>query len=104
MPEGGVLSSQDNDVIRARDVMAKMTDTGRAIFRRLMWRPTEHHTAEDLAEHAGLSGVNAVAGALSWPGKYCYRMGKELPFKWARTQDGETTYWMEAETAQIFRW
>lgn len=105
LPPGGVLSKVDNDVRVARKLLDKLSDTALQIFRQLMWHPGTGHSSHELAKKAGLPSSNAVAGALSWPGKHAYAMGKNLPFKWRRDEaTGQAIYFMEDDTAQIFRW
>ena len=44
-----------------------------------------------------------MAGILAWPGRYCRKLGKELPIATARREDGGTDYWMDEATAALFR-
>ncbi len=105
LPAGGVLSQVDNDVRVARKLLDKLSEKALRIFKHMMWHPGSGYTSHELAKVAGLDSSNAVAGALSWPGKHTYKLGKKLPFKWRRDEEtGQAIYSMDDEVAQIFRW
>lgn len=99
-----ILQDHDNDIDLAREILAKFSDAAKSIFSVLSHQPTVKISGWDLAKKAGLKNTHAMAGALSWPGKHCYAAGKKLPFEWEKDPDGHTTYWMEKDVAQLFRW
>ncbi len=74
------------------------------LFELLAREPGRRWSGNALAEELGLQkGAHGVAGILAWPGRYCRKLGKELPIATARREDGGTDYWMDAATAALFR-
>jgi hypothetical protein len=103
MPEF-VLQREDNDVDVARELLSKFSYPAKRVFTLLSMRPGLEMSAEQICKETGITSSNALAGVLSWPGKYCYSAGKELPFQWSKAPDGATVYVMSADVAKIFRW
>jgi hypothetical protein len=74
------------------------------LFDLLAAEPGRRWSGNALAEALGLQkGAHGVAGILAWPGRYCRKLGKELPIATARREDGGTDYWMDEATAALFR-
>ena len=42
-----------------------------------------------------------VAGILAWPGRYCRKLGRELPIATEGRDDGGTNYYLQPEVAAL---
>ena len=96
---------EPGDSALAEQVIRKMTAPARRIFGLLA--AGNGDTVEGkwsvpaLTEMIGLNNSNELAGMLAWPGRYCYAVGRTLPFLWEGTEAG-AAYWMEPEVATLF--
>jgi hypothetical protein len=91
------------DADLAIEVWGKFTDSARALFSILLDSPGREFGGDELATRLGLSGKNAVAGLLGWPGRHCHEVGREWLWDW-RYPDGKTAvYWLTPEIAELFQ-
>src|SRR4051812_18638732 len=61
----------------ARQVWSKLSQPAKRLVSILVDSPTEPVGGDELAERAGIpNGKQGVAGALGWPGRYCYAVGR----------------------------
>ncbi|MFE9207515.1 DUF6416 domain-containing protein [Micromonospora sp. NPDC007230] len=87
----------------ARKVWGKLSDSAKALFSILIDAPGREFSGDELAERLGMSGKNAVAGLLGWPGRHCIEAGREWLWDW-RYPDGKTVvYWLTPEMAELLR-
>ena len=98
-------TNSQEDLALARVVWEKLSPRAKAIFSRLMERPGEKVSAEDLASACDIPhGRYGVAGALAWPGRHCAAVNRKLPTQWEEGSDGSGgLYWFEPEVADLFR-
>ena len=83
-------------------VWSKLSISAKLIFRRLMESPGEKVSARELAEIAEIdAGRNGVAGALAWPARHCYAVGREFPIRFEESGD-TSSYWIFNTPAQLF--
>jgi hypothetical protein len=81
----------------------KLAPPARQLFDVLIDAPGERFAGESIAKLVGLQkGAHGVAGILAWPGRYCRRLGRELPIDTEGRGDGGTDYFMEPGTAALF--
>lgn len=81
----------------------KLAPPARALFDVLIDEPGRRHTGNELAARLQLEkGAHGVAGILAWPGRYCRKLGRELPIATAGRDDGGTDYFMAPELATLF--
>lgn len=104
---------QDNDLELARKVFRQLSERAKTMFNVLMDKPgkTNKLRGEQLA--LAVSGVmvnevdaaHHIAGVQGWPGRYCLRVGRELPIMWEKAPVGSTSgsYWMDESVAALFR-
>lgn len=96
-------TSSDEEL--ATTYWAKLTPTARAIFKVMMAEPGRRFPGDEIAAEIGQSkGSFGVAGALAWPGRHAYAMGRSLPFEWEPDSDERRGgYWMSPDVADLFR-
>ncbi len=99
--EVSAWSAQDAD--QATWLYGKLAPPARELFDLLVDAPGERFAGNAVAARLGLDkGAHGVAGILAWPGRYCRKLGRELPIATAGRDDGGTDYFMEPEVAGIF--
>ena len=76
--EARAWSAADAD--QASWLLAKLALPARQLFELLAAHPGERFAGEAIARQLGLEkGAHGVAGILAWPGRYCRRLGREMP-------------------------
>jgi hypothetical protein len=94
-------SAQDAD--RAAWLYHRLAPPARALFDILIDAPGQTFSGNELASRLGLEkGAHGVAGVLAWPGRYCRKLGRELPFATEGRPDGGTDYSMAPTVAELF--
>jgi len=98
-------SNSGEDVALARTVWGKLSPRAQAVFKFLMEAPGQRFTAEELADTLDIpNGKYGVAGALAWPGRHSYAVGRWLPVRYEKGPVGDgALYWMEPEVGALFR-
>ncbi|MGC4874976.1 DUF6416 domain-containing protein [Micromonospora sp. DT43] len=92
-----------SDAELAKKVWGKFSDSAKALFSILIDSPGREFGGDELAELLDMSGKNAVAGLLGWPGRHCIEARREWLWDW-RYPDGLTAvYWLTPEMAELFR-
>jgi hypothetical protein len=81
----------------------KLAPPARALFDLLIEEPGKRHPGNEIAARLELEkGAHGVAGVLAWPGRYCRKLGRDLPIATEGRDDGGTDYFMEPELAKLF--
>jgi hypothetical protein len=100
--EGAPWTAEDGET--AAWLRGRLAGPAGELFDLLAREPGRRWSGNALAEELGLQkGAHGVAGILAWPGRYCRKLGKELPIATARREDGGTDFWMDEATAALFR-
>ena len=95
-------SARDAD--QAAWLYSKLAPPARELFDLLAENPGDRIAGEQLAKRLGLDkGSHGVAGVLAWPGRYSRHLNRELPIETEGRADGGTDYYMNPETAQLFK-
>lgn len=96
-------SEADEDLAAA--YWAKLSSTAKAIFGLLMDTPGRKFTGDEIAAELGIDkGSFGVAGAMAWPGRHAYALGRKLPVEWQADHEVIAGgYWMVPEVATLFR-
>lgn len=91
------------DEEQAAWLLGKLAPPARALFDLLAGNPGERISGNDLAARLKLDkGAHGVAGILAWPGRYCRKLGRELPILTEGREDGGTDYYMDPDVAKLF--
>ena len=91
------------DAEQAAWLYGKLAPPARALFDLLIDAPGTRISGNDLAARLKLEkGAHGVAGILAWPGRYCRKLGRELPLATEGRDDGGTDYFMEPAVAELF--
>jgi len=94
-------SARDAD--QATWLYGRLAPQARALFDILLDDPGQRFAGNDLAARLELEkGAHGVAGVLAWPGRYCRKLGRDLPIATEGREDGGTDYFMEPEIAELF--
>ena len=109
-PEGsGVVSGSDlphwtaADGELARQIWSKLSQSAKRLVSILVDSPNERVGGDELAERAGIpNGRQGVAGALGWPGRYCYAVDRRWFWSWEDSDSG-SVYWLSPDVAELFR-
>ena len=77
---------------------------GARVVRHAADSPGARVGGEQVARQLGLDkGAHGVAGILAWPGRYSRHLGRVLPIATEGRADGGTDYYMDPETAALFK-
>ena len=94
-------SARDAD--QAAWLYLKLAPPARELLDLLIDAPGERFSGNDIAARLRLEkGAHGVAGILAWPGRYCRKLGRELPISTAGRDDGGTDYFLEPAAAKLF--
>jgi hypothetical protein len=94
------------DVDDAAVVWRKFSPRAQAVFSVLMDSPGIALPADELAAKIGLTnGRHGLAGVVAWPSRQCAELGFVPPFRFdnSAAPNEAGTYWMDPETADLFR-
>jgi len=95
-------SAEDAD--QAAWLYRKLAPPARELFDVLADSPGARVGGEQLARQLGLDkGSHGVAGILAWPGRYSRHLDRVMPIATEGRSDGGTDYYMDPETAELFR-
>jgi hypothetical protein len=95
-------SAQDAD--QAAWLYRKLAPQARELFDLLADTPGARIGGEHVAQRLGLEkGSHGVAGILAWPGRYSRHLNRVMPIATEGRPDGGTDYYMDAETADLFK-
>lgn len=101
MREASAWSANDADP--AAWLYGKLAPPARELFDLLVDAPGQRFSGNEIASRLRLEkGAHGVAGILAWPGRYCRKLGRELPIATAARDDGGTDYYLEPEIAALF--
>jgi Family of unknown function (DUF6416) len=93
-----------DDADQAAWLYRKLAPPARELFDVLAERPGARIGGEQLARQLDLDkGSHGVAGILAWPGRYSRHLGRAMPIATEGRADGGTDYYMDPETAELFR-
>jgi hypothetical protein len=93
----------EDDLDEARWVYLKLSDPARELFDLLINSPGQHFSGNEIASRLALEkGAHGVAGVLAWPGRWCRKLGRELPIDTEAREDGGTDFTMNEDTAALF--
>jgi hypothetical protein len=95
-------SSADGDLAAA--VWDRLSEPARRLFSTLIDAPEDRFSGDELARMLGIEkGKLAIAGLLTWPGRYCRDVNRD--YFWSFDYpDGELAeYWFTPENAALFR-
>lgn len=93
-----------DDVETAAWLYRKLAPPARELFDLLADSPGARVGGEHVARQLGLDkGSHGVAGILAWPGRYSRHLGRVLPIATEGRADGGTDYYMDSETASLFK-
>lgn len=92
------------DADQAAWLYRKLAPPARDLFDILAGSPGSRIAGEQLAQRLNLDkGSHGVAGILAWPGRYSRHLGRVMPIATEGRADGGTDYYMEPQTAELFR-
>ncbi len=101
MHETSGWSATDAD--QAAWLYGKLAPPARELFDLLIDAPGQRFAGNDIASRLRMDkGAHGVAGILAWPGRYCRKLGRELPISTAARDDGGTDYYLEPDIATLF--
>jgi hypothetical protein len=93
-----------DDAETAAWLYRKLAPPARELFDLLADSPGARVAGEQVARQLGLDkGAHGVAGILAWPGRYSRHLGRVLPIATEGRADGGTDYYMDPETAALFK-
>jgi hypothetical protein len=101
MSEWSVLDGDDAAV-----AWRKFSPRAQAVFSLLMDNPGIAIPADEIAAKIGLTnGRHGLAGVVAWPSRQCAELGFLPPFRFdnSAAPNEAGTYWMDPETAELFR-
>ncbi len=99
-----VQSWSADDADQAAWLYRKLAPPARELFDVLVDRPGTRVAGEQLAKQLDLDkGAHGVAGILAWPGRYSRHLNRTMPIATEGRADGGTDYYMEPDTAELFR-
>ena len=81
----------------------KLAAPARELLDLLIDEPGKRFSGNEIAARLRISnGAHGVAGLLAWPGRYCRKLGRELPIATEGREDGGTNYYLRPEIAKLF--
>jgi hypothetical protein len=93
-----------DDADQAAWLYRKLAPPARELFDLLAGSPGTRVGGEQLAKQLDLDkGAHGVAGILAWPGRYSRHLSRVMPIATEGRADGGTDYYMDPETAELFR-
>jgi hypothetical protein len=93
-----------DDAETAAWLYRKLAPPARELFDLLADSPGARVGGEQVARQLGLDkGSHGVAGILAWPGRYSRHLGRVLPIATEGRADGGTDYYMDPDTAALFK-
>jgi hypothetical protein len=93
-----------DDADQAAWLYRKLAPPARELFDLLAGSPGTRIGGEQLAKQLDLDkGSHGVAGILAWPGRYSRHLDRVMPIATEGRADGGTDYYMDPETAELFR-
>jgi uncharacterized protein DUF6416 len=93
-----------DDADQAAWLYRKLAPPARELFDVLAGSPGTRIGGEQLAKQLDLDkGSHGVAGILAWPGRYSRHLNRVMPIATEGRADGGTDYYMDPETAELFR-
>ncbi|HTX09464.1 MAG TPA: DUF6416 domain-containing protein [Solirubrobacteraceae bacterium] len=93
-----------DDADQAAWLYRKLAPPARELFDLLAGSPGTRVGGEQLAKQLDLDkGSHGVAGILAWPGRYSRHLDRVMPIATEGRADGGTDYYMDPETAELFR-
>jgi Family of unknown function (DUF6416) len=93
-----------DDAEKAAWLYRKLAPPARELVDLLAESPGARVGGEQVAKRLGLDkGSHGVAGILAWPGRYSRRLERVLPIATEGRADGGTDYYMDPDTAELFR-
>jgi Family of unknown function (DUF6416) len=93
-----------DDADQAAWLYRKLAPPARELFDVLAGTPGARIAGEQLAKRLDLDkGAHGVAGILAWPGRYSRHLNRPMPIATEGRADGGTDYYMDPETAELFR-
>jgi hypothetical protein len=93
-----------DDADQAAWLYCRLAPPARELFDVLVERPGTRIAGEQLARQLDLDkGAHGVAGILAWPGRYSRHLKRTMPIATEGRADGGTDYYMDPETAELFR-
>jgi hypothetical protein len=93
-----------DDADQAAWLYRKLAPPARELFDVLAGTPGARIAGEQLAKQLDLDkGSHGVAGILAWPGRYSRHLNRPMPIATEGRADGGTDYYMDPETAELFR-
>jgi hypothetical protein len=92
------------DADQAAWLYRRLAPPARELFDVLVDHPGTRIGGEQLARQLKLDkGAHGVAGILAWPGRYSRHLSRAMPIATEGRADGGTDYYMDPETAELFR-
>lgn len=82
----------------------KLSDQARRLFSTLIDAPNERFSGDELSQMLGIEkGKLAIAGLLTWPGRYCREANRTFPWSFDYPEGELAEYWFTEENAALFR-
>lgn len=99
----GAAAWSEADADQAAWLYGKLAAPARELLDLLIDAPGQRFSGNQIASRLRLEkGAHGVAGILAWPGRYCRKLGRELPISTSARDDGGTDYHLEAQVARLF--
>lgn len=90
------------DEALAREVWGKLSEPAKRLVSALIDSPNRQFDGDELAAIADIPhGKQGVAGALGWPGRHCFKVGRRWFWLWGYP-NGNAVYWVEPDVAAVF--
>ena len=94
---------REDDAEQAAWLYRKLAPPARELLDLLLEEPGKRFSGNEIAAQLRLeNGAHGVAGILAWPGRYCRKLGRELPIATEGRDDGGTNYYLRPEVATLF--
>jgi hypothetical protein len=94
-------SSSDFELAAA--VWDKLSEPARRLFSLLIDAPEERFSGDELARMLGIEkGRLAIAGLLTWPGRYCREVDRDYFWSFDYPDGDLAEYWFTRENAALF--
>lgn len=105
-PQLGEWGSDAYDSVQAATAWRKFSPRAQAVFSLLMDNPGIAIPADEVAAKIGLTnGRHGLGGVVAWPSRQCAELGFVPPLRFdnSAAPNEAGTYWMDPETAELFR-